>query len=76
MKFNIDPDRPLGPERPIGDRFEFEGIQLEVIKDTELTFCKECFFSGKKTKHRHITGGCVKKHRTDGNFVIFKEVES
>ena len=66
-------------ERQIGERFDYKGKTLEVVKsseDIENWYCTDCYFvpfitcSGVTA----ITGHCSSGLRTDRTDVIFKEV--
>ena len=63
-------------ERPIGDKFDFGGITLEVV---ESNSCKGCIFFGGGVycdEYNHnIVGNCGPFVRSDEKSVIFKEVE-
>lgn len=65
-------------ERPIGDKFIYKTVELEVCLNTNTvnSVCKGCFFKNKPVgclaslRHR---GYCC--DRNDGELVIFKRVE-
>lgn len=66
-------------ERKIGERFDYKGKTLEVVKleDSKYSFCTGCYFRhfincNKKYK---ITGECCSVLRNDLTPVIFKEVQ-
>ena len=63
-------------ERPIGDKFDFNGVTLEVVQNSacfECYFCKERIYCGdlKST----ILGSCGAFNRSDKKTVIFNEVK-
>ena len=65
-------------ERPIGDKFDFCGITLEVVDSCN---CKGCYFF-KTDYHTYCegygnetVGPCGPFVRSDEKSVIFKEVE-
>lgn len=71
--------------RPIGEKFDHNGVTLEVSK-WEAAKCKSnnscvgCYFDtyiGKCLPQRdlNITGCCAGYYRTDGKNVIFKEIK-
>lgn len=64
---------------PIGSRFEFKGLWYEVVVDEkEYSSCSGCAFRGdvsKCTLGGHVRGECAKGWRTDGQSVIFKQVQ-
>ena len=63
-------------ERPIGDKFDFGGVTLEVV---ESDSCNECIFFGCgvycDVYNHNIVGYCGPFVRNDEKSVIFKEVE-
>ena len=66
-------------ERPIGDIFTDNGVELRVEK--EISGCEQChFFTGYATyqckeEDRNVIGACRKAARTDKQGVIFTEVK-
>ena len=66
-------------ERPVGEKFEFKGVTLEVVK-VENFSCKGCYFYNTninckpQTAREHI-GHCTESYREDKKIVIFKEVK-
>lgn len=57
--------------RRIGETFEFEGSTLEVV---EQDGCEGCyFFNTDCARFQYIRGECGA--RSDGKYVIFKEVD-
>lgn len=61
-------------ERKIGERFEYQGVTLEVCPEhSKINCCDGCYFSD-KVCHRILskTGKC--DQRDDNKSVIFKEV--
>ena len=63
-------------ERQIGERFDYDGVTLEVV---ESGACKGChFFSGFLHCEEHdigVTGDCGPVGRSDGKSVKFQKVE-
>ena len=65
--------------RPIGEKFDYNGVTLEVVK-SKYDVCKGCYFYPADEKcylHRdiNITGRCSVLYRTDHENVKFKEVK-
>ena len=64
--------------RPIGEKFDYEGVRLEVVEEKEIT-CKGCYFIGSRAcltgEVQDIAGYCFSSVREDGNDVTFKKVE-
>lgn len=62
--------------RPIGEKFDYEGVTLEVVEEKG---CKNCYFYDitfcRFEDTVAITGSCVSDNREDKKEVIFKEVE-
>ena len=66
--------------RPIGEKFEHNGVTLEVVKDNDRNLCKGCYFDRYidhcyNERNINITGRCADPYRTDHKNVIFKEVK-
>ena len=66
-------------ERKIGERFDFFGVKLEVVKEKYCS-CERCYFHEEKihcTRNSitNAVGRCNAFNRDDLNFVIFKKVE-
>lgn len=63
-------------ERKIGERFDYNGVTLEVVKQLG---CKGCYFFNmldmSDCNNLEIRGHCGISFRTDKKPVIFKEVE-
>ena len=63
-------------ERQIGERFDYDGVTLEVV---ESGACKGClFFKGFLHCEEHdieVTGDCGPVNRSDGKSVKFQKVE-
>lgn len=65
-------------ERKIGERFYDGHNQLVVIVEDEEHSCENCYYYSHKKKcncARHIAGMCMPAFRSDGNAVVFCEVE-
>ena len=66
-------------ERPVGEKFNYEGVMLEVAQ-VENFSCKGCYFYNTninckpQTVRDHI-GHCTESYRKDKKIVIFKEAE-
>ena len=62
--------------RQIGERFDYDGVTLEVV---ESGACKGClFFKGFLHCEEHdmeVTGDCGPVNRSDGKSVKFQKVE-
>ena len=56
----------------IGERFEFNGVVLEV---TETRYCKDCFFLGKHGCILESPMYCGSNTRADNTFISYKLVE-
>lgn len=78
------------PSRPIGERFNFGDVVLEVVADVDFTYgdCTGCYFyecimdiRGYITCYRNceahasFIGHCYYESREDGEDVIFRQVE-
>lgn len=65
-------------ERPIGDKFDFGGVTLEVVEEGEFA-CEGCYFRHPQFCYycdiMAIIGPCSDIERDDEKDVIFKEVE-
>ena len=61
-------------ERKIGERFDYNGVTLEVVNHLG---CEGCYFSNmfNDCKNLEIRGNCRMSLRTDKKPVIFKLVE-
>lgn len=59
-------------ERKIGERFEYKGKTLEVVKSKQYN-CLGCFFHGKRINFCKKMK-CAPFERSDHNDVYFKEV--
>lgn len=65
-------------ERKLGERFYDGSFQLIVVLEDEKHSCESCFYYGyirKCSCARHIAGMCMPAFRSDGNAVVFCEVE-
>lgn len=64
--------------RKIGERFDFEGVELEVVEEWS---CQGCYFDNHLVKcqmsrnQRIHVGSCGPHFREDDTSVIFKEVK-
>ena len=56
----------------IGERFEFNGVELEVI---ESSYCKNCFFLGKHGCVLESPMYCGSNTRNDNLYISYKLVE-
>ena len=54
----------------VGETFEFEGKELEVVKETD--FCTNCYFEESILCDDYA---CFSQHREDKESVVFKEIE-
>lgn len=61
-------------ERKIGERFEYDGVTLEVCAEKECTECY-CHFNNVCIKSLDLAGYCGPSSRSDNTSVIFKEVK-
>lgn len=68
--------------RPIGERFYYDDVLLEVVEDQDPEYgCTRCFFdkvlaNGLQPCRRHSeTGECLDIYRSDKRHVFFKQVE-
>lgn len=61
--------------RPIGEVFEYEGIQLKVVKSDR---CEGCHFDlgCRITADNHILGCCSSVNRSDHEPVMFVKVDT
>ena len=64
--------------RPIGEKFDYDGVELEVVEEGEIT-CKDCYFFESRLCEngdvQDIAGYCFSSEREDGTDVIFKLIE-
>ena len=65
--------------RKIGERFDYDGVTLEVV-EVKNSFCTGCYFYNKKIECeervvRNTIGCCGEYSRGDGKIVIFRKVE-
>jgi hypothetical protein len=56
--------------REVGEKFEYEGVMLEV-KQSKPDTCDECFFISSECKYTY----CSKCLRKDETPIIYKEVK-
>ena len=65
-------------ERALGEKFEYNGVILKVIKEKE-SCCEGCYFcenSSPCDTFRDVIGPCGFYTRSDGQGVIFKRMKS
>ena len=60
-------------EREIGERFNYNGTTLEVVKQDIYRGCYGCYFFNYHTCYGLPTGKCCYISRSDKKSVIFKE---
>ena len=64
--------------RPIGEKFDYDGVTLEVVEEGEIT-CKGCYFIDSKScltgETQDVAGYCFSSVRKDKKDVIFKKLE-
>lgn len=63
-------------ERKIGEVFDYEGIELKVVKETSA--CDGCYFNKPmacEDRDEEEIGCCINVNREDDADVIFQEVE-
>lgn len=67
-------------ERQIGERFDYKGKTLEVVKLEDISnwYCADCYFRHLISCYyvKKVTGFCSCELRKDGTDVIFKEVKN
>lgn len=58
-------------ERKIGEQFNYEGVTLEVARESDFDFCEGCFFNNEPFCKRPswVDLDCIHSN------VIFKEVK-
>ena len=64
-------------ERKIGERFEYDGITLEVAEAPNDNPCGDCYFLLKENECFESvskTGNCSETYREDKRIIYFKEV--
>ena len=65
-------------ERPIGEKFKYKDITLEVIENNSM-YCPGCYFRDIEdcgnSRIRNVTGPCSSYSRKDSTGVIFKKIE-
>lgn len=62
--------------RKIGERFNYEGVTLEVVEGKS---CSGCYFKGTchyDDKASSASGNCVSMSRADGKSVVFVPVDT
>ena len=65
-------------ERQLGEKFEYQGVMLKVVKDNG-SGCEGCYFcenSSPCDSFRAVIGPCGLYTRSDGQGVIFKKLKS
>ena len=64
-------------ERRIGEKFEYDGVTLEVAVAPYGNHCSNCYFllNDKCAESMDITGKCYESFRKDHRRVYFKEVK-
>ena len=65
-------------ERQLGEKFEYQGVMLKVVKD-KGSGCEGCYFcenSSPCDSFRAVIGPCGLYTRSDGQGVIFKKLKS
>ena len=65
-------------ERQLGEKFEYHGVMLKVVKD-KGSGCEGCYFcenSSPCASFRAVIGPCGLYTRSDGQGVIFKKLKS
>ena len=65
-------------ERQLGEKFEYRGVMLKVVKD-KGSGCEGCYFcenSSPCDSFRAVIGPCGLYTRSDGQGVIFKKLKS
>lgn len=78
------------PSRPVGERFNFGGVVLEVVESATNDDCVGCYFYSRFCdipypgqimcirnceKYVSFIGHCYYEDREDGEGVIFRQVE-
>ena len=64
-------------ERQLGEKFEYQGVMLKVVKD-KGSGCEGCYFcenSSPCDSFRAVIGPCGLYTRSDGQGVIFKKLK-
>lgn len=61
--------------RPVGEKFEVDGVQLEVVITSKYN-CDGCYYDEPIICDAPDSCGLCNMKRTDGKSVIFKKVES
>ena len=64
-------------ERPIGDKFDYEGVTLEVVNHQDCLGCYfyEHYIRCNNTIIREAIGACEAFKRNDNKNIIFKEAK-
>ena len=66
-------------ERKIGEKFDYYGVTLKVVKNKGIV-CEGCYFyldhSSCSYEVRNAIGPCGECTRSDGHGVIFKKLKS
>jgi hypothetical protein len=61
--------------REIGEVFEYNGVKLIVVEETDYYFgCDKCYMTG-KCSYEGIEGDCNENHTDDNKNRIFVEVK-
>ena len=65
-------------ERQLGEKFEYKGVMLKVVKDKGRG-CEGCYFCANNSscsyEVRDVIGPCGEYTRSDGLAVIFKKLK-
>ena len=66
-------------ERQLGEKFDYNGVTLKVVKDKKCC-CDRCYFGANESscsyEVRDAIGPCGEYTRSDGQGVIFKKLKS
>lgn len=63
------------PFRPIGERFNFGDVALEVVNNATNDDCVGCYFYRPCEKFVSVIGHCYSEDREDGADIIFRKVK-
>lgn len=65
-------------ERQLGEKFDYQGVTLKVVKDNG-SGCEGCYFCANNSscsyEVRDVIGPCGEYTRSDGYAVIFKKLK-
>ena len=65
-------------ERQLGEKFDYNGVTLKVVKDKKCC-CDRCYFGANESscsyEVRDAIGPCGEYTRSDGLAVIFKKLK-